>query len=328
MIIPELLKKGDTVRIIAPSTTGSVLSLENKEIAIKKFNEMGLNVTFSKNFNETTDYLNCGTIEERVEDLHEAFKDKEVKAIFTVLGGYNANQLLDYIDYDIIKQNPKIFCGFSDITVLSNAIYKKTGLVTYSGPNFSNFAMKTGFDYTLEYFKKMFFTSESYEIENSKYWSNDAWYKDQSNRKEYQNEGTFIINNGVSEGIIVGGNLCTLNLLQGTEYMPSLKDSILFIEDDALSRDDFVYEFDRNLQSLINLPDFKYVKGIVLGRAEVESNMTKEKWIAIIKTKKELNNIPVIANADFGHTTPAFTFPIGGKVSVEAKENIKIKILK
>ena len=101
------------------------------------------------------DYM-CASRDARVEDLNEAFRDENVKAILTVIGGFNSNQLLDYIDYEAIKNNPKIFCGFSDITALSNAIYAKTGVVTYSGPHYSSFGMLKGFEYSLEYFKKMF----------------------------------------------------------------------------------------------------------------------------------------------------------------------------
>lgn len=130
----------------------------------------------------------------------------------------------------------------------------------------------------------------------------------------------FIINEGEAEGTIVGGNLCTFNLLQGTEYMPDLTDRILFIEDDGMADKMFYVEFDRNLQSLIHQKNFDKVRGIVIGRAEKNCEMTKEKWIKLIKGKAELNNIPVIAGADFGHTTPLITFPIGGRAKMVAKE--------
>ena len=265
------------------------------------------------------DYM-CASRDARVEDLNEAFKDKNVKAILTVIGGFNSNQLLDYIDYEAIKENPKIFCGFSDITVLSNAIYAKTGLVTYSGPHYSSFGMLKGFEYALEYFKKMFFEEEEIEVVSSKQWSDDAWFLDQENREFFENDGMFIINEGMVEGNIVGGNLCTLNLLQGTQYMPNIENKILFIEDDEMAGKLFFVEFDRNLQSLMHIPEFKYVKGIVLGRAQKAAEMTKEKWIKLIKNRPELKDIPVIANANFGHTTPIITFPVGGYAKLIAKD--------
>jgi muramoyltetrapeptide carboxypeptidase LdcA involved in peptidoglycan recycling len=111
--------------------------------------------------------------------------------------------------------------------------------------------------------------------------------------------------------------------------MPDLTDKILFIEDDEMAGKLFYLEFDRNLQSLIHQKNFDKVRGIVIGRAEKNCEMTKEKWIKLIKGKAELNNIPVIAGADFGHTTPIFTFPIGGTAKMVAKEDkIEIKIFK
>jgi muramoyltetrapeptide carboxypeptidase LdcA involved in peptidoglycan recycling len=114
----------------------------------------------------------------------------------------------------------------------------------------------------------------------------------------------------------LGGNLCTLNLLQGTEYMPSLVDSILMLEDDYESKP---LTFDRDLQSLLHQSGFNGVKGLIIGRFQRESHMTIEKLEQIIRTKRELLNIPVIINADFGHTTPHITFPIGGKGKLTAE---------
>ena len=325
-MIPAKLKSGDEVRVIAPSRSMAILGEDCKSLATRRLEELGLKVTFGKHVMEAdSDYL-AASVEARVEDLNEAFKDKNVKAILTVIGGFNSNSILDYIDYEAIKENPKIFCGFSDITALSNAIHAKTGLVTYSGPHYSSFGMLKGFEYTLEYFKKMFFQEEEFEIKASENWSDDAWFIDQENRKFEKHEGMFIINEGEAEGNIVGGNLCTLNLLQATPYMPNIENKILFLEDDNLSGDVFLMEFDRNLQSLMHMPEFKTVKGIVLGRAEVASCMTVEKWTKLIKNKPELAQIPVIGNANFGHTTPIMTFPVGGHAKLVAKEN-KIELL-
>ena len=326
-MIANKLKVGDEVRVIAPARSLKLLGQDCIEIANKRFEELGLKLSFGKHVYEADDNMSS-SIESRVEDLNEAFRDPNVKAIFTVIGGFNSNQIIKYIDYEVIKNNPKILCGFSDITALANAIYAKTGLVTYSGPHYSSFGMKKGFvEYTLEYVKKMFFDDEEIEIKSSEEWSNDAWFIDQENREFIKNDGMFIINEGEAKGRIVGGNLCTLNLLQGTEFMPSLdEDIILFIEDDGMAGKLFEVNFDRDLLSLIMQKGFENVKGIVIGRAEKDAEMTNEKWTRIIKTKKELENIPVIAGADFGHTTPLFTFPIGGQARFRAKDS-EIQIL-
>lgn len=324
-IIPEKLKKGDLVRIIAPACSLGIISKENREMANQRFEEMGLRISFGKHVEEI-DEFNSSSIESRIEDLHDAFADPEVKAIFPVVGGFNSNQLLQYISWELIRNHPKVFCGYSDITALNNAIYVKTGLVSYSGPCYSTFAEKKNFEYTLEYFKKCIFSRDPFEIKSSEIWSDDSWYLDQEHRNLIRNEGCLVINEGSAEGALLGGNLCTLNLLQGTEYMPSLENAILFLEDDETSK---IVDFDRNLQSLIHLPDFSGVKGIVIGRFQKASEATNELIIKMIRTKRELIHIPVIANVDFGHTQSMITFPIGGRVNIVVKgTTVKIEVMK
>jgi muramoyltetrapeptide carboxypeptidase len=316
-IFPDKLRPGDEVRVIAPAKSLSIISEKTREIANKRIEELGLKLTFGKHVEEMDDFASS-SIESRIEDLHGAFSDKNVKAVFTVIGGFNSNQLLKYIDWDLINKNPKIICGYSDITALNDAFFAKTGLVTYSAPQYSTFGQKLYFDYTLDYFKKCLMTNEPFEIKPSDYWTDDAWYKDQEDRKLIPNEGWLVINEGETEGIILGANLCTFNLLQGTEYMPSLNKSVLFLEDDSTSK---AYDFDRNLQSLIHLPDFSEVKGIVIGRFQKVSEMTNSLLTQIIKTKKELNKIPVLANVDFGHTSPIISFPVGGTCKMEVTKD-------
>jgi len=327
-MIPIKLKKGDKIKIISPSRSLALISKENRKIAKNKFEELGLEVSFSKNVEEKDEFFSS-SIKSRLDDLHDAFADKSIKAIFTTIGGFNSNQLLKYLDYSLIRNNPKILCGYSDITALSNAIYKKTNLVTYYGPHFSTLGMIKGLEYTLEYLKKCLFDKDKFEITSSKYWSDDLWYKNQEKRKFIKNSGFLVINKGEAEGIIIGGNLCTFNLLQGTEFMPSLKNTILFLEDDDIANDFSAQEFDRNLQSVLHLKDFDKIKGLAIGRFQKASKITPEEIIKIIKTKNELKNIPVIAGVDFGHTTPQITFPIGGRAKLTVKKEIvKLEILK
>lgn len=321
-IFPAKLKEGDSVRVIAPSRSLSIIGEGIRKIASQRLSELGLKLSFGKNVYEKDDF-SSSSIKSRIEDLHDAFSDKKVKAVITVIGGFNSNQLFRYIDWNLIKNNPKIFCGFSDITALNNAIFAKTGLVTYSGPHYSSFGQKLHLEYTIEYFTKCLFSEEPFEVLPSKEWSDDEWYLDQDKRELISNPGFLIINQGTSEGKVLGANICTFNLLQGTEHMPSLTDSILFLEDDYES---LPHTFDRDLQSLIHLPDFKDIKGIVIGRFQKKSRMNNDLLRKMIKSKKELDEIPVIANADFGHTDPKITFPIGGHAIIEASDNPKILI--
>lgn len=313
-IFPRKLRSGDTIRIIAPSRSLSIISEQTRQISDKRFEELGLKLTFGRHVNEC-DEFSSSSIQSRLEDLHEAFADSNVAGILTSIGGFNSNQLLRYVDYDLIARNPKVFCGYSDITAIGTAIHARTGLVTYYGPHYSSFGQKLHFDYSLEYFRKCLFGQYPFEVVASPFWSDDAWYLDQEARCPISYYGYRIINEGEASGASVGGNLCTLNLLHGTEYMPSLDGVVLFIEDDATTNP---VTFDRDLQSLIHQPGFEKVRGLVVGRFQKKSEMTDTLLDMIIKSKRELASIPVIADANFGHADPKFTFPIGGEVEMVA----------
>lgn len=315
-IIPEKLKKGDKVMVIAPSRGLKLLGADCRQIAKERLEDLGLQVVFAANTtDENFDLTGSASIEKRVADIHQAFADTSVKAVLTVIGGFNSNQLLKYIDYDLIKNNPKIFMGFSDITALHAAIYAKTGLVTYYGPHFSSFGMLKGCEYTIENMKKVLFETDEYELKPSLEWSDDRWYIDQQNREFIKNEGWWHIAEGDAQGTIIGGNLCTFVLTLGTPYRPVFqKDTILFIEDDEGSD---LLTFERNLQALIYQEDFKNVKGLVIGRFQKASDVSRQK-LEFILNKKELQNMPIIANIDMGHTTPLATIALGAKAKLES----------
>jgi len=313
------------VRVIAPSRSLAIVSQETRDVAQRRFANMGFKLMFGKHVEEKDLFLSS-SVASRLEDLHDAFRDPNIKAILTVIGGFNSNQLLRYIDWQLIQNNPKIFCGYSDITALNNAIFTTTGLVSYSGPHYSTFGQELYFDYTLDYFKKCLCADDAFTVSPSGQWSDDAWYRNQTDRNLIRNAGFLAITEGSAVGTIVGANLCTLNLLQGTEYFPSLVDAMLFLEDDNES---LPHTFDRDLQSLMHLPDFHGVRGIVMGRFQKASNMTTEMLVNIIKTKNELDGIPIIANVDFGHTDPKITFPVGGVASLTVTgETIQLDITK
>lgn len=322
-LYPNKLKFGDLVRVISPSYTYKKISKEQEVIAIDRFEKLGLKISFGCHVGEE-DELESSSVSGRLEDLHEAFADKNVKMIIASSGGYNCNFLLNKINWALIKNNHKIFIGMSDITVLSNAIYKMTGLVTYSGPNFRNFGQKKYFDYTLDYFIKALVSDEDIKVVPSAKWSDDCWQKDQNKRKLVANNGWWILSEGKGEGVSLGGNLCSFNLLQGTRYMPSIKNSILMIEDDDIST---VGEFSRNFQSLVHLGDFEKVRGVVFGRFQKKTEMKRELLEKIVSDSICNINMPVIANVDFGHTDPKITFPIGGLIRIDSDKS-ELVILK
>ncbi len=312
---PQKLKKGDKVMVIAPSRGLKLIGLDCRTIAEERLKNLGLEVVFAKNTTDDNfDMTGSASIQKRAADINEAFADKSVKAVLTVIGGFNSNEILKYIDYENIKKNPKIFMGFSDITALHAAIYAKTQMVTYYGPHYSSLGMLKGCEYTLKNMENMLFKSDKTELLPSDAWSDDLWFIDQQNREFIKNEGWWQIQKGTATGQIIGGNLCTLILNSDTPYFPKFEnDTILFIEDDEGSK---MPDFARNLQALINRNDFKNVKGLVIGRFQKASDMTREK-LEFILNKIELKNMPIIANIDMGHTTPIATIPLGGEAHIE-----------
>lgn len=309
-MIADKLNIGNEIRVIAPSRSLSVVKQNVFDKALKYLTDNGFVISFSKNSREI-DETSSSSVQFRIEDLHEAFLDKNVRAILTCIGGFNVNQIIEYIDYSIIENNPKILCGFSDITALLNAIYAKTGLITYHGPHFASFGFGNNIEYTNHFFEECIMKSGEYFIKPS------------PESGEYH-----VIQEGGCEGEIVGGNLCTFNLLQGTEFMPDLKNKILFLEDDNIMGDYFTFEFERNLQSLIQTEKFSGVKGIVFGRFDSSCKMDLHTIKRIVSTKEQLKNIPIIFNVDFGHVLPFITFPIGGVVKIKAKNtSVSLEII-
>lgn len=315
MIAPKL-KKGDTVMVVAPARGLKLISDDLRKIATERLEAWGLKVKFANNTtDENFNQMGSSSVQMRAADINQAFADPSVKAVMTVIGGYNSNQILPYIDYENIKKNPKIFMGFSDITALHAAILAQTGLVTYYGPHYSSFGMKKGCEYTMDCAYKMLFEKGETELKASTEWSDDPWYRDQENRDFIKNEGFWQIQSGQAEGTIIGGNLCTFVLELGTVYRPKFtKDTILFIEDDEEAAN--LPNFERNLHALINQPDFENVKGLVIGRFQKNSKITRED-LEFILDKKELKNMPIIANINMGHTTPIATIPLGGFARIE-----------
>ncbi|MBP1040474.1 LD-carboxypeptidase [Vagococcus sp. BWB3-3] len=312
MKIPEKLKHGDEIRIIAPSRSLKILADDGVILARQRLEAFGFKVTFGKHV-ETCDLQHSSPIAERVADIHEAFADPNVKGILTVIGGFNSNELLPYLDYQLIQANPKVLCGYSDITALANAITAKCQFVTYSGPHFSSFQMTELQSYQSTHFKQCLCQEEPFDLVPSRYWSDDKWFINQEKRNYHQTDWK-VYQHGTALGTLVGGNLCTLNLLQGTEFMPTVDQSILFIEDDELTIPE---TFARDLASLLQVT--KEIKGLLIGRFQETSEMTEEQLHFILDKHPVLKTIPVYYDLDFGHTQPMMTLPIGGMISLNTQ---------
>ena len=297
-IKPKKLRKGDAIGIISPASSEDDVTLVNK--GIKYIESLGYRTELGKNLNNNRGYL-AGTDEERIEDIHQMFNDKNVKAIFCLRGGYGASRLLDKIDYNLIKRNPKIFVGFSEITSLQMAFLKKIKLITFAGPmvvpNFS----KNRSEYTEEKFWQLIT-------------SNKKPGKLLSPRlKKIPN-----INSGIASGRLVGGNLTVFTSLIGTKFFPELKDKILFLEDVSESP----YKIDRMINQLRLNQVFKKVKGIILGRfvdcIEHDANKKTLTLGEIMHDYLKDINVPVIYTFPHGHVKDILTLPIGVKTKLNA----------
>lgn len=324
IIYPPKLKLGDHIRVIAPARSLSLLSQDTIDQAKRKLEEYWFIVSFWKHVSEMDEFL-TSFVESRIADLHDAFRDPNVHGILSVVWWYSANQMLDYIDYDLIKNNPKILCGFSDITALSNAIFAKTWVVGYSWPHFSSWAIQYWFEYSIEFFEKCCIQSDPYALYPSSQWSDDEWYLDQEKRNFIENEWYWVLNEGKGDWLILGGHIPCVWAVQWTQYFPIFdKNFILFIEiDEEFSP----VIFDRLVQSLIQQSGFPNIQWMIIGRFQHKTKMTRALLEKIIRSKWELAWIPIIANVDFWHTMPFLTFPIWGSATIDTsnKDYIMIK---
>lgn len=309
------LKKGDHIRVVSPSSSiQSIGGFEANLVAKETLEELGFDLSFSSNYFER-DLFDSASIASRVEDLHEAFADESVDAILATIGGYNSNELLPYLNYDLIAQNPKIFCGYSDTTALLNAIYAKTSMQTYMGPSYSSFKMKEGQAYQTEAWLRAV-TQDNYDLVPSQEWSSDPWY-DPTQPRHFMPTEWKVYNPGQASGIAIGGNLSTFALLRGTPYAPQVENYVLFVEEaEGYPPEHFLRELAALLQAYPN------PQAVIIGRFPKECQMTEDLLLAILDKHPILQTLPVLYDVDFAHTQPLFTITIGGQVTLDTEKMV------
>lgn len=306
------LKKGDHIPVVSPSSSiESIGGFEANVAAKKKLEALGFRLSFSEHYFEN-DIFDSAPIASRVADLEAAFANETVDAVLTTIGGFNCNELLPYLDFDLIAQNPKIFCGYSDTTALLNAIYAKTGMQTYMGPAYSSFKMREGQDYQTQAWLNAV-TQDTYHLTPSLEWSSDAWYLPNAPSTFYPTEWK-VYNPGQASGIAIGGNISTLNLLTGTEFAPRPDKYVLFLEE---AEDDDYLIIARHLTAL--LQTYPNPQAVVFGRFPKETKLTEEILLTILDKHPILKKVPVLYDLDFAHTQPLFTITIGGQVEIDTK---------
>ena len=338
MIKPERLKKGDKVAIVSLSNgrLGEKKYLHKYELGKKRLEEkFGLEVIAMPNALKGIEYL-YEHPEKRAEDLMNAFKDKSIKAIICAIGGDDTIRLLNYIDYNIIKDNPKIFMGFSDTTANHFMMYK-AGLISYYGPclicDFAEYVDM--YDYTENAVRELLFDAkENYEIKKCDYWTNEhiSWCEENMNKAKTRIKDLkgyeVLQGKGKVTGKLLGGCLDGFPLYNGTEIWPSLddwKDKILFLEtSEEKPEPDLVMYYLRNLgaQGILNV-----AKGIIVGKPDGEKYYEEYKGV-FIKVLKEFNrtDMPVLYNVNFGHSSPIGVIPYGVTCELDV-DNKKITLL-
>lgn len=313
----RILKKGDEIRVIAPSQSwGKRKYQRGYERAKERLESLGYKVTYGQSVKNVL-HFGTATREDRANDFNEAFRDKNVKLVMALSGGWSANEILPLIDWRIVRTNPKPLIGFSDITVLLNAIYTKTGVSGFLGPNFSTFGRMLEWQYTLDNFE-LVMQGSSQQLTKSRQWG-------ERGRKRYKTKSWRRLEAGKANATLLGGNLGTFYLLQGTEYQPKFDEPFIFLlEDDNEAGSYTAREVSRRLESLLQLPNFRNnLQGLIIGRFQKSSNVS-EKDIENILISKYLGHIPVVYNVDFGHTLPMLTLPIGQKISLQVDSKVNI----
>lgn len=294
------LNKNDYIGVVAPSDYIEEKDLEYINASIILMEVIGFKVKFGKHVFENT--LKYGTNpKDRAEDINEMFKDEEVKAIICVKGGEDSNSVFEYLDYDAIKKNPKIICGFSDNTSVLNIINEKCNMITFHGPTFKSL---TSWDTDFAYKKFIqFFCKE--------------------NRILGEKEDYKVIKEGEAEGKLIGGNLSLFSKLIAGKYSLDVKDKILFLEE--LGYESSPEMVNSNLYYLKQNGIFDKIKGLWIGNYTHPSNISLEK--IVMDVIGDNYNFPIIKSDNFGHIDKKIIVPIGAKAKINTKDEEKIKLI-
>lgn len=300
MIRPRPLKKGDNIGLIG---TSSPTPKERIKLAIEAMEKLGLNVILGESCKSAYGFLS-GSDELRAKDINMMFKDKTINGIFAIRGGYGCARLLNMIDYENIKKNPKIFAGYSDVTALHIAFNQKCKLITFHTPMPATEFYHGVDEYTMEYFKKNIFSNKHLgRLENA-----------------LSGGDMKSLVGGKAKGRLVGGNLSIVVSLLSTPYELNTKGKILFLED----VDEVPYKIDRMLLQLKQSGKFRDASGIILGEwtnCKASEGCSSLSLIEIFNELIASENKPTIYNVSCGHCVPTMSLPLGEEVFIDGDKS-------
>jgi len=301
---PKRLKSGDTIGLIAPSSNNR--EDESIYFAMDVLKSFGFKIKEGKHLFQRYGYL-AGKDKNRASDLNTMFEDNEIDGIFCLRGGYGSPRILPYLDFNLIARNPKAIVGYSDVTALLNAIYSRTGLITFHGP----IATQNFTEYTLKNFKDVLFNPKiPLEL------AVPPIFEAVEGQAEKKNRMT-LISKGIAKGRLIGGNLSLMVKLVGTPYEPDYKNKILFLED----VDEAPYRVDGMLTHLLISGRLSQLAGIVFGKCTgcrgSGSSLSIEQ---VLKDRLGNLGIPVIKGMMIGHIKDMSTIPVGAMATLNATE--------
>jgi muramoyltetrapeptide carboxypeptidase len=300
---PRRLGRGDTVALVAPAS--ATFRQVDLDIARESLEALGFAVKVGGHLLDRHGYL-AGQDADRARDINQCFADEQVRAVLPIRGGWGSSRVLPHLDFDVIRRNPKVLLGFSDITALLLAVHAKTGLVTFHGPN----GLGRWDEYSVDYFRRLLMDGEAITFENPRQTSDRNVLTPTENR-------IWTITSGRATGRLLGGNLTVLTGIIGSEYLPAWDGAILFLED----VDEGYYRIDRMLTQMKLAGILSRIRGFVFGTCaecpvgEGFGGLTLEE---IFNDHIKPLGIPAWSGAMIGHQTPQWTVPVGAEVEIDA----------
>lgn len=330
LVIPPRLRQGETVGLVSPSAGVAAHAPHRIERAVDALARLGYKTKIAPHAMQSSGYVSASA-EERAADLHALFADPEVRMILCTIGGNHSNQVLKHLDFDLIRNNPKIFMGYSDVTVLHYALQARANLATYYGPcamtQFAEFPAIQ--DYTLASFMREVAAEgedDPYDVPPSPFWTQEVldWFAktDLTRARVLQPNGGYEwLTGGKASGPALGGAILSVNHLAGTPYWVDPRGTIFFL-DILKTKEMDESGVDAFLADLDNIGVFDAVHGLVVGRPADYTQEETERLKGLLLRYAGKKKYPILFNVSIGHTDPILTMRYGRTLTLDAGRNL------